>query len=197
MYTQNELQQLPRRTADEYRTLVRPALRSGDLLFASGSFFFSKLIKRASHSTWSHVAIIYRIPPPTDRVLVLESIEVHGVRLAPLSKYLDNYLNSAPYPGSVYIARYGEGISEDRFQQMLRLGCDLLTARYGYVDMASMTLSLLFGRRFMQRRDQYVCSELVEACFKRAGLTVKKTHPLISPEDFAQEPVVRFLHRLL
>ena len=51
-----EIARLPVR---RYET-VRDELRSGDLVFCSGSYVFSGLIQRFTRSVWSHVGIVYR-----------------------------------------------------------------------------------------------------------------------------------------
>jgi hypothetical protein len=192
MYDATTLQAMP---AVDYQG-GRHDIQSGDLLFASGDFWLSKLIRKATGSMWSHVAIIYRIPPPTDRVLVLESVEVYGVRLAPLSLYLENYWRGRPYPGSVYIARCNQEVPVDH-KQMFRVGFDLLTRQYGYLDLLRMEMRILFGKRFINRRDEYVCSELVDACFRRGGVAFEQNDQFISPEDIARDSKVQFVHRLL
>lgn len=51
---------------------VRDRLRTGDLVFCSGTYLFSKSIQWFTKSVWSHVAIIYR-DDNLRRILVLES----------------------------------------------------------------------------------------------------------------------------
>ena len=58
---------------------VRRELRSGDLVFCSGSYVFSGLIQRFTRSVWSHVGIVYR-DEHLQRVFILESETGIGVR---------------------------------------------------------------------------------------------------------------------
>ncbi|MQM32499.1 MAG: hypothetical protein CRU78_19210, partial [Candidatus Accumulibacter phosphatis] len=39
---------------------VRDQLRTGDIVFCSGTYFFSQAIRWFTRSVWSHVGIIYR-----------------------------------------------------------------------------------------------------------------------------------------
>lgn len=73
-----EIRRMPVRS---YET-VRDELRSGDLLFCSGSYLFSGLIQRFTGSVWSHVGVVYR-DEALRRVFVLESETGIGVRLVP------------------------------------------------------------------------------------------------------------------
>src|SRR4051794_39918589 len=77
---------------------VRARLRSGDLLFCSGNYLLSRAIRKSTRSPWSHVAVVLAIRE-IDRVLLLESVEDVGVRLAPVSSYLDDYAGGQPYEG--------------------------------------------------------------------------------------------------
>ena len=78
--TKRQIRALPAQTYDE----ARSNLRSGDLIFCSGSYAFSGLIQRFTGSVWSHVGVVYR-DESLGRVFVLESEAGIGVRLVPLS----------------------------------------------------------------------------------------------------------------
>tara|TARA_Y100000310_G_scaffold344346_2_gene456637 strand:- start:32010 stop:32228 length:219 start_codon:yes stop_codon:yes gene_type:complete len=61
---------------------ARKSIKPGDLLFCSGEYFISKLIKRFSKSIFSHVAFVFEWH---NRILVFESVEDDGIRIMPLS----------------------------------------------------------------------------------------------------------------
>ena len=61
---------------------VRDQLQTGDIVFCSGTYFFSKSIQWFTKSVWSHVGIIYR-DDNLLRIFVLESETAIGVRLVP------------------------------------------------------------------------------------------------------------------
>ena len=84
--SKREIKARPRQDYDQ----VRATLRSGDLVFCSGSYFFSGLIQRFTRSVWSHVGIVYR-DEALKRVFILESETGVGVRIVPISKYLRDY----------------------------------------------------------------------------------------------------------
>jgi cell wall-associated NlpC family hydrolase len=89
---------------------LRDVLRSGDLIFCSGSYAFSGLIQKFTGSVWSHVGIIYR-DETLGRVFILESETGIGVRLVPLSKYLRDYHGRRrPYRGQIVIGRLEPGM---------------------------------------------------------------------------------------
>lgn len=124
-YSEKGLLKMPKM---DYKT-VRGNLKSGDLFFASGNYFVSKLIEDATDSMWSHVGVIFRVEE-IDRVLLLESVEDAGVRFAPLSKYLDDYEDDEAYDGKIYIARYEQDIPEEDIKKMAVAGCDRLARPY-------------------------------------------------------------------
>ena len=59
---------------------VRDKLETGDLVFCSGKYAISGIIRYFSKSMFSHVGIIYR-DTNLDRVLILEAEIIYGVRL--------------------------------------------------------------------------------------------------------------------
>ena len=158
---------LERLPLKEYGAL-RGQLRTGDLLFASGDAWVSKIIRAATHSTWSHVGLVV-VLDEWQRVLLLESVENAGVRLAPLSNYLREYRRGRrPYPGRAVLARVTGG--EALGTAIAQHGCTLLTRPYDRIEIARVVWRLLAGRSRRVRDRAFVCSELVEDCYRAAGL---------------------------
>ena len=66
--TKKSLKELP-----DYRyEKIREYLKTGQIVFCSGSYAFSGIIQKLTKSTWSHVAVIYK-DEELGRVLVLGS----------------------------------------------------------------------------------------------------------------------------
>ncbi|WP_414695636.1 YiiX/YebB-like N1pC/P60 family cysteine hydrolase [Phenylobacterium sp.] len=85
---------------------IREEVRDGDLLLCSANDSFSRLIRWATKSPWSHVAIAYRLEE-IDRVIILECVEKIGVRAVPLSSFISRTSNGEhPYPGRILLARH-------------------------------------------------------------------------------------------
>lgn len=168
--------------AKSYPTL-RPTLRSGDLLFCSGEYLISRVIRRISKSPWSHVGIILRVDA-IDRVLVLESVEDVGVRLAPLSKYCSDYDGGQPYCGKLVIARV-DTLTPEAFRKLAAFGTDKLTRPYDKTEIGSIVSRLALGiGRQLNCNDAYICSELVYACFDACGITLHTDgRGFVSPEN--------------
>ncbi|WP_447985151.1 YiiX/YebB-like N1pC/P60 family cysteine hydrolase [Nitrospira sp. Nam74] len=182
----------------DYAT-VRPDIRSGDLIFCSGQYLVSKAIEEASKSLWSHIGILLRVNE-LDRVILLESVEDMGVRLAPVSKYLTDYdAPGKPYNGTVYLARYQPGLSESEIKQIATFGLDKLTRPYNREEIAAIAarIALHIPNDDLMKNDTYICSELVYACFQKAGITFPlNPGNFISPEDIAKDPRIQFLYRI-
>ncbi|MBK8109605.1 MAG: hypothetical protein IPK46_04300 [Saprospiraceae bacterium] len=88
---------------------IRPFLKTGQIVFCSGSYLFSGAIQKLTNSVWSHVAIIYK-DEELGRVLVLEAEPYIGIRLIPLSKYLKDYKGKKrSYKGQIVIAEFSGG----------------------------------------------------------------------------------------
>jgi hypothetical protein len=196
MYVEKIIRQM---SIQDYNLEVRPNLKDGDFMFGSGNYVFSQLVKKMTKSMWSHVGIIFRFEE-IDRVLLLESVENAGVRFAPLSKYLRDYRHGRPYNGLVFIARYEEQLQDKNYKIMNKTGCDALAWPYSWVSIAMalgriLTGSRKFGRENLKEHN-YTCAELVEKCFSSGGIKFRKSG-YITPEDFARDPSVSFLYRLL
>jgi cell wall-associated NlpC family hydrolase len=162
---------------------VRDQLRTGDLVFCSGSYLFSRLIQRFTRSVWSHVGIVYR-DEQLQRVFVLESETGIGVRLAPLSKYLRDYHGRRrPYRGEIVVARLQPTPDRAALERGISWGLDELTKPYDNGEIVRIAARILFriGRRTRDRK--YICSELVQECCRQAGIEFRPRDNFVSPID--------------
>ena len=176
---------------------VRDSLHSGDLVFCSGSYLFSGLIQRFTKSVWSHVGMIYR-DEHLGRVFILESEAGVGVRLVPVSKYLRDYHGRRrPYRGQIVVGRVQPALTDDQVRAGVSFGMDLLTRPYDNHEILRIALRILFrvGRRARDRK--FICSELVDECFRAAGVRFKRPDNYISPQDIWRNDVVALAARIL
>ncbi len=175
---------------------VRDTLQTGDIVFCSGTYFFSGLIRWFTNSTWSHCGIIYR-DETLGRVFILESETLIGVRLAPLSKYLRDYHGrNRPYKGRMIIGRLKPEPDPAEVKKAICFGMDELTKPYDNFEILRIALRILLkiGRRNRDRK--YICSELVYECFRRADIWFKFNRRSISPDDIWQDPRVHHVCRI-
>jgi cell wall-associated NlpC family hydrolase len=188
-----EIKRMPVRS---YET-VRADLRSGDLLFCSGSYLFSGLIQRFTGSVWSHVGVVYR-DEALQRVFVLESETGIGVRLAPLSKYLRDYHGrNRPYRGQILVGRVTPGLDAGQVRKAVSHGMDLLTKPYDNAEIVRIAARILFRIGRGGRDRKFICSELVDECFRSAGVRFIRPDNYISPDDIWRNPCVEVGGRIL
>jgi cell wall-associated NlpC family hydrolase len=188
-----EIRRMPVRS---YET-VRDELRSGDLLFCSGSYLFSGLIQRFTGSVWSHVGVVYR-DEALRRVFVLESETGIGVRLVPLSKYLRDYHGrNRPYRGQIVVGRITPGLDEEQVRKAVGYGMDSLTRPYDNAEILRIAVRILFRIGRGSRDRKYICSELVDECFRSAGVRFSRPDNYISPDDIWRNPSVEDGGRIL
>jgi uncharacterized protein YycO len=176
---------------------IRSSLKTGDIFFSSGSYLFSGIIQKLTKSAWSHVAIVY-VDKDLGRVLVLEAEPMIGIRLIPLSKYLKNYKDdNKSYKGQVFIASVNEKIEQDSLNKGISFGLDELTRPYDNWEIIRIMLRILFRMGKPERNRQYICSELVRACFKKSGIDFKLTDSYISPDAIWMDKRVDKKYRIL
>jgi hypothetical protein len=176
---------------------MRQSLRTGDLVFCSGTYFFSNAIRWFTKSVWSHIGIIYR-DDALNRVFILESETFIGVRLAPLSKYLRDYHGkNRPYRGRMFIARLLPEVEPELHLKAISHGMDELTKPYDNLEILRIAIRILFkiGRR--NRDKKYICSELVYEAFRRAGIYFVFNRKSISPDDIWKDSRVAPVCRIL
>lgn len=175
---------------------VRENLRSGDIVFCSGSYFFSGLIRWFTKSSWSHVGMIYR-DDELGRVFILESETLIGVRVAPLSKYLKDYHGkNRPYKGRMVIGRLDPAPDPEAVKTAICFGMDELTKPYDNWEILRIACRILFKRGRRNRDRKYICSELVYECYRRADVWFKFNKKSISPDDIWKDPRVHRVCRI-
>ena len=188
-----QIKQLP----VQHYEAVRDELRSGDLVFCSGSYIFSGLIQRFTRSVWSHVGMIYR-DDALGRIFILESETGIGVRLAPLSKYLRDYHGRRrPYKGQMVVARVQPEVDPAQVRRAISYGMDELTKPYDNFEIlrVAMRIMLRVGRRTHDRK--YICSELVNDCFRQIGVRFRLVDNYVSPDDIWRDAAVEMRWRIL
>ncbi len=177
--TKKEIEGLPLHPYED----MRRDLQTGDLVFCSGSYFFSHAIQKFTRSVWSHVGMIYR-DPTLKRVFVLESETLIGVRLAPLSKYLRDYHGkNRPYKGNIVIAKVEPQIDPSKLNHAISFGMDELTKPYDNLEIIRIGIRILFNISRRSRDRKYICSELVYECFNNIGVPFKLRDEYVSPDD--------------
>jgi hypothetical protein len=162
---------------------ARDSMRTGDLVFCSGSYIFSAFIQKFTGSVWSHVGVIYR-DDILGRVFILESETGIGVRLVPLSKYLRDYHGRRkPYRGQIVVGRVEPTLELTKVNRAVSYGMDLLSKPYDNWEILRIATRILLrvGRRTRDRK--YICSELVDECFNAAGVKFSRPDNYISPDD--------------
>jgi hypothetical protein len=176
---------------------IRSTLKTGDLLFCSGNYLFSSIIQRFTKSVWSHVGMVY-YDSSLDRMLILESEKLYGVRVAPLSKYIKDYHGkNRPYKGVIAIARLEPELNLEEMKKGIRFGMDELTKPYDDWEILRIAVRILFkiGKRVNDRK--YICSELMQVCYKQMGIIFNYSNKIISPDDIWRDPRLVMKYRIL
>ena len=151
---------------------AKKEIKAGDILFCSGSYLVSELIRKASDSIFSHVGLLFFW---NDRLVVLESVEDDGVRAVPLSHYLYNYENSKKkYNGKLYVGRHAAvddpNFDKEKIKRMLGKAVDLLNRNYDKGEIAEIVARIGLGIGRHRDDEEYICSEFVDECFKQLDI---------------------------
>jgi uncharacterized protein YycO len=176
---------------------VRDQLQTGDIIFCSGTYFFSKSIQWFTKSVWSHVGIIYR-DDNLLRIFVLESETAIGVRLVPLSKYLRDYHGrNKPYKGRIVIGRIAPAADSEKVKKAISFGMDELTRPYDNWEILRIAIRILLRRGRKDRDRKYICSELVYEAFRKADIAFTFNRNSISPDDIWKDARVEMKFRIM
>ena len=179
---------------------IRDQVRDGDLLLCSATDGFSRLIRWATKSPWSHVAVAYRLQE-IDRVIVLECVEKIGVRAVPLSTFVSRTSEGKrPYPGKILLARHGGMAAKSRRKPWTKIATfafDRLGDKFSPGEIAKIGLRIAVSRFRRKLRpslgpkNEFICSEYVARCFKTVGVEIPWDGlGFVAPADIANDPRV-------
>ncbi len=176
---------------------IRDSLKTGDIFFSSGSYLFSGVIQKLTKSTWSHVAVVYK-DEELGRVLVLEAEPYIGIRLIPLSKYLNDYKGKKrPYKGQIAIAKLNIDVPKEKLNKGICFGLDELTRPYDNFEIVRIMMRILFHISRRERNRNYICSELVRDVFAKANVIMHYNDTYISPDNIYSDARVELKYRVL
>ena len=171
-------------------------IQTGDFILGAGTHAMSRLIRFATHSDWSHVAIAVRVDS-IGRVLICESVEKIGVRALPLHTFLFGPEGKKPFPGQVLLARNAnvQAASDAAIRAMTNCALDQLGDPFAPAEILKIATRILVGAmetrmpEALAAKNEYICSEYAALCFKKAGVTVPwDGRGFIAPCDFALDP---------
>ena len=155
-----------------YEELVRVCV-TGDLLLFIGEGAFSFVIKAATQTPWTHVAIIIR---EKDDIYVMQSV-------LQTDKYYMDYLTHKMKNSGVMKNRLADVIAEDHtkiyFRPLYRtididyevlIELEKEVANTPYEKSAMRLLFSVLGENLTEDSSSMFCSEFVSKCLKRFGI---------------------------
>jgi hypothetical protein len=176
---------------------IRDNIKTGDIVFCSGSYTFSGIIQNLTKSVWSHVAIVYK-DEELGRVMMLEAEPYVGIRLIPLSTYLQDYKGKRKaYKGQMVIARLHQELPKEQLNRGLSFGLDALTRPYDNYEIFRIMMRILFRVTKRERNRSYICSELVRDVFAKSGVIIQYKDTYISPNHIWMDVRVIEKYRVL
>lgn len=184
---------------------LRKEVRDADILLCSASDAFSRLIRWATGSPWSHIGLAYRLDE-IDRVMVLEAVAKIGVRAVPLSTFISRTSGGVhPYPGDIVLARHegmGARSRANPMRKMAGFAFDRLGDPFSNREMLRIVLRILWHRarrrmpRMLLPKDEFICSEYVARCLEELGLKPPWDGlGFVAPADFARDKRVKAVGR--
>lgn len=175
---------------------LKSEVKEGDIIFFTGNDDISKIIRSFTNSLWSHIAMVVRIEN-LDRTLILESVQTMGVRLLPLSNYVNLMKNKEDFPKKIVIARY-ENLDADKVKMMLNYGINLITKPYDRDEITRIIARMTGHSTGERNRNEYICSELIYECFLKAGIDIPhNSKGFISPEDIWQDTNLKAISEIV
>lgn len=162
---------------------TRDAIEDGDVLLFQGAGIFSRLIRWATRSAYSHsgMAIWWN-----DRLMVLESTSPE-VRVMPLSILIGHYPRVDLYKPVEDFSRV----------QLFEAATEALGKRYAVWTIVRYVRRILFrirgGGDPRKPPDKFVCSQLVSYAYREAGVDLDKDNPdeFTTPDALSRSKLLR------
>ena len=162
-----------------YETL-RPNVKDGDIILVSGTSPISLTIRAATFSKMSHVALFFWIEKA---LMVFEAKEGVGLRFAPASLYVRDYLSKNT---NIYFGR-APNIVHEKENIVYDTAISYRDASYGYhalVTVLAAQIAAHFNLDMTIDSDAVVCSILVQRVWEACGHEFPR---LMAPGLFVDE----------
>lgn len=167
-----------------------PAVKTGDVALFRGRSPFAWLVKLRTRSEYSHAGIFWRMKlNGSDRVVVIESLEPHGVRVFPLDRYVERG-ERIDWFALTDPAIDGERAAKFALQQW---GAPYALRQLWWAFSRVAWVARLLFRRRPANVDpgRWFCSELVAAALLQAGYRPDPADG-VDPDTTAPGAVARF-----
>jgi hypothetical protein len=183
-------------------------VRDGDILLCSANDPFSLLIRWATKSPWSHVALAYRWRD-THKIMAFEAVQQLGVRTIPLDRFIsETSTGKRPYPGKIILARHADYADKGgapggaAMQRLAEFAVEKFGDRFAPMEILKIALRIIVGRtgrkmpKSLGPKDEFICSEFAAKCFEAVGIEIEwDGRGFIAPADFANDPKTRAIAR--
>ncbi len=156
-----------------------PALETGDILAVQGTGFLAWLVRRATGSPWTHVALF------VGDGQIAEISPEHQARVVPMRyrRYKAFRLRGGLVPSQqAAIIAWLRG----------RIG-----SRYDWAAVAGIALRGLFGGlgACLNSRRRYICTELVIEAYRAAGIDLDPTCRPVTPAELMASEALQLVHQ--
>lgn len=157
-------------------------IQTGDVVFVTGSDWFSRLIRIYTNSTFSHVAIVYMLGD--DNYVRVAEATWHGFKI---SNYHINYVNS-----SCHVARVKKALTAPQRDSIRSEIVKNLGLPYDFLSLVKIVVKWPSRSSSV---DKMICSEAVDRVYEQAIQVslVEKQPDLITPYDLSTSPKLTFL----
>lgn len=169
---------------------MREIVSNADVLLYEGETFYSWVIKKVTHSRFSHAGIAVRW---NERLMVMEAVG-RGVVVTPLSASVGHY------DGHVHWYTSKRLLSEEERNRMIIFAQGELGKEYALWKAIWVGIKLLFNRKpekrdKLKREQKLFCSAYVAQIYNSIGVDLKPglSDTSVMPEDIASSP--ELLHR--
>ena len=194
--------------AEPLEDVVR-RIRDGDILLCSCDEPFSKLIRWATKSPWSHIALAYRWQG-IGRVMVFEAVQKIGVRTVPLTTFISQgATGKKPFPGKILLARHddyadkGGASGSAAMKRLADFAIDRFGDPFAPGEIVKIGMRVAFGRlgrktpKALGPDDEFICSEYVAKCYEAVGIKIEwDGRGFIAPSTFAGDPKIRAIAQI-
>ena len=172
---------------------IEAKLHVADIILAREKKFFSRMIRKATNSYWSHVMIVFSVDNTSSfkNILVISAesrgIEIH--RLQKFSRKLDDDYDLG-------VKRF-PGLTPEDKQKILSYMLNNVDTPYDYLRLVGFLLNYILHffrlkkrrahlKTYLINKNTFICTSFIQKAFFAAVTEKKKNSVLFSPEKDAR-----------
>lgn len=148
------------------------------VFFKQTNTFISRVIANITNSKFTHVGLIVAYDDKSRVATIIES-----------DRFVNTRINRIKLDDKRHVV-YSVDMTDEVRDRVVKFAFKSLGTGYDYIQIVGLFFSLTLGGRlsFFNSKNKFICSELIDLAYYKAGVSRKNIHPIgdVTPQELLE-----------